>query len=70
MKRSLLSAVLAFAVAIGSIGIVPLANAAAGDSTIFFMTNPQAPCPALTPQLSDGARSATWDRFRTCTLRC
>ena len=38
MKRSLLAASLAFAVAIGSIGIVPLAKAAAGDSTTFFMT--------------------------------
>jgi hypothetical protein len=38
MKRSIFSASLAFAVAIASIGIVPLANAAAGDSTIFFMT--------------------------------
>jgi len=38
MKRSLLSASLALAVAIGSIGIVPLAKAAAGDSTTFFMT--------------------------------
>src|SRR5207248_6448820 len=38
MKTSLLSARLAFAVAIASIGIVPPAKAAAGDSTIFFMT--------------------------------
>ncbi len=37
MKRSLLSASLAFAVALGSIGIVPLAKAAAGDSFVFTM---------------------------------
>ena len=43
MKRSLLAASLAFAVAIGSIGIVPLAKAAAGDSTIFFMTKSALP---------------------------
>src|SRR6266566_3756421 len=35
MKRSLLAASLAFAVAICLIGIVPLANAAAGDSAPF-----------------------------------
>jgi hypothetical protein len=38
MKRSLLSASITLAVAICLIGIVPLVNAAAGDSTIFFMT--------------------------------
>ena len=37
MKRNLLTASLALAVAIGSIGIVPLAKAAAGDNTLFFM---------------------------------
>jgi hypothetical protein len=37
MKRSLLSASVTLAVAIGSIGIVPLAKAAAGDSTTFNM---------------------------------
>src|SRR5437773_2188275 len=47
MKRSLLSASLAFAVAIGSSGIVPLANAAAGDSTIFFMTKSAGAVPCL-----------------------
>jgi hypothetical protein len=35
MKISLLSASIALAVAISSIGIVPLAKAAAGDSTVF-----------------------------------
>ena len=47
MKRSLLAASLAFAVAIGSIGIVPLAKAAAGDSTIFFMTKSAGAVPCL-----------------------
>jgi hypothetical protein len=37
MKRSLLSASITLAVAIGSIGIVPLAKAAAGDSAVFNM---------------------------------
>src|SRR5436190_20280563 len=37
MKRSLLSASITLAVAITSIGIVPLAKAAAGDSTVFNM---------------------------------
>ena len=37
MKRSLLSASITLAVAISSIGIVPLAKAAAGDSTVFNM---------------------------------
>jgi hypothetical protein len=37
MKRSLLSASITLAVAIGSIGIVPLAKAAAGDSITFNM---------------------------------
>jgi hypothetical protein len=37
MKRSLLSIAIAFAVAIGAIAIVPLAQAAAGDSTVFNM---------------------------------
>ncbi|MGE5733716.1 MAG: hypothetical protein ACM34E_01390 [Acidobacteriota bacterium] len=37
MKRSLLSASITLAVAIASIGIVPLAKAAAGDSTVFNM---------------------------------
>src|SRR6266700_7741494 len=47
MKRNLLSAVLAFAVAIGSIGIVPLAKAAAGDSTTFFMVKSSGAVPCL-----------------------
>ncbi len=47
MKRSLLSASLALAVAIGSIGIVPLAKAAAGDSTTFFMTKSAGAVPCL-----------------------
>ena len=47
MKRSLLAASLAFAVAICLIGIVPLANAAAGDSTIFFMTKSAGAVPCL-----------------------
>jgi hypothetical protein len=37
MKRKLLSASIMLAVAIGSIGIVPLGKAAAGDSTVFNM---------------------------------
>jgi hypothetical protein len=37
MKRSLLSASITLAVAIGSIGIVPVAKAAAGDSITFNM---------------------------------
>jgi hypothetical protein len=37
MRRSLLAASMAFVLAIGSIGIVPVANAAAGASTIFRM---------------------------------
>jgi hypothetical protein len=49
MKRSLLSASLAFAVAIGSIGIVPLAKAAAGDSTTFFMVKSAGAVPCLNP---------------------
>jgi len=47
MKKSLLAASLAFAVAICLIGIVPLANAAAGDSTIFFMTKSAGAVPCL-----------------------
>src|SRR5206468_1962406 len=47
MKRSLLAASLALAVAICLIGIVPLANAAAGDSTIFFMTKSAGAVPCL-----------------------
>src|SRR5437763_17195458 len=47
MKRNLLSAVLAFAVAIGSIGIVPIAKAAAGDSTTFFMVKSAGAVPCL-----------------------
>src|SRR2546421_912407 len=47
MKRILLSASLAFAVAIGSIGIVPLAKAAAGDSTTFFMVKSAGAVPCL-----------------------
>src|SRR5213083_890168 len=45
MKRNLLSAVLAFAV--GSIGIVPIAKAAAGDSTTFFMVKSAGAVPCL-----------------------
>jgi hypothetical protein len=37
LKRSLLSTSITLAVAIGSIGLVPQAKAAAGDSTTFFM---------------------------------
>jgi hypothetical protein len=37
MKKKLLSASFTFAVAIASIGIAPLARAAAGDSTVFNM---------------------------------
>jgi hypothetical protein len=37
MKRKLLSASITLAVAIGSIGIVPFAKAAANDSTVFGM---------------------------------
>ena len=47
MKRSLLAASLAFAVAICLIGIVPLANAAAGDSATFFMTKSAGAVPCL-----------------------
>src|SRR6266567_2683137 len=47
MKKSLLAASLALAVAICLIGIVPLANAAAGDSTIFFMTKSAGAVPCL-----------------------
>src|SRR5436305_13989309 len=47
MKKSLLAASLAVAVAICLIGIVPLANAAAGDSTIFFMTKSAGAVPCL-----------------------
>ena len=37
VKKSLLSASIMFAVVVGSMGIVPRANAAAGDSTVFNM---------------------------------
>jgi len=37
MKRSFLTTSLVLAIAFASIGIVPTANAAAGDSTVFFM---------------------------------
>jgi hypothetical protein len=47
MKKRLLAASLAFAVVIGLIGIVPLANAAAGDSTTFFMTKSAGAVPCL-----------------------
>ena len=47
MKRILLSASLAFAVAIGSIGIVPLAKAAAGDNATFFMVKSAGAVPCL-----------------------
>src|SRR5437879_8118692 len=47
MKRILLSASLAFAVAIGSIGIVPIAKAAAGDSITFFMFKSAGAVPCL-----------------------
>src|SRR5439155_24362430 len=47
MKRNLLSASVAFAVGIGSIGIVPLAKAAAGDSTTFFMVKSAGAVPCL-----------------------
>jgi hypothetical protein len=47
MKRRLLAASLAFAVAICLIGIVPLAKAAAGDSTTFFMTKSAGAVPCL-----------------------
>ncbi|PYX68908.1 MAG: hypothetical protein DMG72_22025 [Acidobacteria bacterium] len=47
MKRSLLSASLAFAVALGSIGIVPLAKAAAGDSFVFNMVKSAGAVPCL-----------------------
>jgi hypothetical protein len=47
MKRSLLSATLAFSVAIASIVIVPLAKAAAGDSTTFFMVKSAGAKPCL-----------------------
>ena len=47
MKKNLLAASLALAVAICLIGIVPLANAAAGDSTIFFMTKSAGAVPCL-----------------------
>src|SRR5207244_10947898 len=47
MKRSLLSASLAFAVALGSIWIVPLAKAAAGDSFVFNMVKSAGAVPCL-----------------------
>src|SRR5947207_15431347 len=47
MKKRLLAASLAFAVAIGLIGTVPLANAAAGDSATFFMTKSAGAVPCL-----------------------
>src|SRR5438445_13749085 len=47
MKRILLSASLAFAVAIGSIGIVPLAKRCARDSATFIMVKSAGAVPCL-----------------------
>src|SRR6266704_5321045 len=47
MKRSLLSATLAFAVALGPIGTAPLAKAAAGDSFVFNMVKSAGALPCL-----------------------
>jgi hypothetical protein len=47
MKRSLLAASIAVAVAIGSIGIVPFAKAAANDSTVFGMVKSAGAVPCL-----------------------
>ena len=47
LKESLLSAGITLAVAIGSIGIVPLARAEAGDNTVFNMVKSAGAVPCL-----------------------
>jgi hypothetical protein len=47
MKRCLFSASIAVAVAIGTIGIVPFANAAANDGTVFGMVKSAGAVPCL-----------------------
>jgi len=49
MKRSLLTATIAFAVAIASFAMVPLAKAAAGDSTTFNMVKSAGAVSCLDP---------------------
>ena len=49
MKRSLLTATIAFAVAIASLGMVPLVKAAAGDSTTFNMVKSAGAVSCLDP---------------------
>jgi hypothetical protein len=49
MKRCLFSASVAVAVAIGAIGIVPHASAAANDSTVFGMVKSAGAVPCLDP---------------------